>query len=292
MTALPTLFVSHGAPTLALAPEDTGEALARVARKLTRPEAILMVSAHWDTQRPAVSAAEQPETIYDFYGFPEALYRLTYPAPGTPPLARRVKDLLDTAGLPTEIDPRRGLDHGAWVPLRMMFPDADIPVTQLAIQSHRGPDYHYRLGQALRALPSESILVIGSGSLTHNLAEFGGYYRNEGQTPDYVRAFQDWMHEKLATHDVDALLDYRRRAPGAVRAHPTEDHLLPLFVALGAAPEAHEARRIHDSVTYGVLAMDIYAFAPLSQEFGEAKRPVLRTQSGCEAEKLGHEVLS
>lgn len=262
MTAMPTLFVSHGAPTLAMEPGQAGASLEELARTLPRPEAILVVSAHWETPAPMVSAAQQPDTIYDFSGFPEALYRMRYPAQGAPALAARARSLLDAARLQAGIDPARGLDHGAWVPLRYLYPDADVPVTQLSIQPQLSPVHHYRVGEALRPLVEEGVLILASGSLTHNLSEFRG---RTPQVAPYVREFQQWMKEAIDRKDVAALLDYRRLAPHAVRAHPTDEHLLPLFVALGAAGTSGTARRITEEVTFGVIAMDAYVFEPLPQ---------------------------
>lgn len=259
MTALPTVYVSHGAPTLALDPGHTGFALAALGRELPRPEAILMVSAHWETARPTTSTAPRPETIHDFGGFPDELYRMTYPAPGAPDVARRAKELLDAAGIGAELDPRRGLDHGAWVPLRFLYPAADIPVTQLSIQPPLGPGHQYRVGEALRALREAGVLIIGSGSLTHNLQEL----RMGGARPaaePYALAFQQWVYQAIKASDIAALLDYRRIAPQAVRAHPTDEHFLPLFVALGAAGSFISARRVNDEITFGALAMDAYLF--------------------------------
>jgi 4,5-DOPA dioxygenase extradiol len=257
MTSMPTLFISHGAPMLAVEPGAAGAALAALAPAIPKPTGILMVSAHWETDAPMASTAARPETIHDFGGFPAELYRIQYRAPGAPALAQRVKALLGAHGLPATLDPQRGLDHGAWVPLLYLYPDADVPVAQLSIQSHLGPEHHYRLGEALRPLREEGVLIAGSGSLTHNLYEFRG---RATQIAPYVRQFQDWMKAALEARDVQALLDYRERAPDAVRAHPTDEHLLPLFVALGAAGAGDGARRITDEVTYGVIAMDSYVF--------------------------------
>ncbi len=259
MTSLPTVFVSHGAPMLALDPGATGRSLAALAAAMPRPEAILIVSAHWDTAAPRVSSMTRPRTIHDFHGFPEALYRLDYPAPGAPQLASRVQALLAESGIAAGLDAERGLDHGAWVPLRLMYPDAVIPVTQLSLQSRLGPAYHYRLGRALLVLRHEGVLVMGSGSLTHNLGEIGSHAA-DGPQASYVGEFREWMQETLEAGDLDGLFDYRDHAPHAVRAHPTEEHLLPLFAALGAAGAQPEVRHIHDGVTYGILAMDIFAF--------------------------------
>ena len=261
MTALPTLYVSHGAPTLALDPGNTGPAQAALGRELPRPEAILMVSAHWETTRPAASTAAHPETIHDFGGFPDELYRITYPAPGAPDVARRAKELLDAAGIGADLDPRRGLDHGAWVPLRYVYPDADVPVAQLSIQPRLDPAHHYRVGEALRALRDAGVLIIASGSLTHNLSELRMTAAKPATEP-YALAFQEWIYQAINANDIAALLDYRRLAPQAVRAHPTDEHLLPLFVALGAAGGSVPARRVNDEITFGALAMDAYVFGP------------------------------
>jgi len=244
---------------LALEPGQAGAALTRLGRELPRPEAILMVSAHWETARPAASTAQKPKTIHDFGGFPAELYRLQYPAPGAPALARRVAELLDAGGMTADLEALRGLDHGAWVPLRYLFPDADVPVTQLSIQPHLDPSHHYRVGEVLQPLTREGVLVIGSGSLTHNLREVR-FNAPDGKSAPYVGAFQDWVQRTIGNHDLAALLDYRKQAPSAVRAHPTDEHLLPLFVALGAAGANSIAKRVTDEVTYSVVAMDTYVF--------------------------------
>ncbi len=260
MTLLPTLFVSHGAPTFALEAGTTGPALAALAKRLPRPRAILAVSAHWETEQPTVSAALTPETIHDFSGFPAPLYRLRYPAPGAPWLAERVADLLRSAAKLPAVDPVHGLDHGAWVPLMHMWPRADIPVAQMSIQSHLGPAHHFELGQALAPLAGEGVLVLGTGSVTHNLREFRMSQENEAVAP-YVAEFRDWMAGRLTAGDTSSVLDYRSRAPDAARAHPSEEHLLPLFVALGAAAGGRRNERAHAGVTYRVIGMDAYVFA-------------------------------
>ena len=260
--AQPVLFVPHGAPTVALRPGAAGAALATAAQALTRPRAIVIVSAHWDTATPTVGFADRPETVYDFWGFPEALYTLRYPATGCREAAQEVVAALAAAGLPVQQDERRGLDHGAWIPLRLMFPDADIPVIPLSIQSRGGPEAAWRLGRALAPLAARGFLVIGSGNLTHNLGDFQRAGRNGGQTPAYVRQFADWMADRLGARDLPALLDYRRQAPGAVQAHPTDEHLLPLYVALGAAGDPARIERFHAGIDDYVLAMDAYAFLP------------------------------
>lgn len=254
MTAL---FVSHGAPTVALAPGAAGQALSAWASGRDKPSAVLVVSAHWDSAAPCLGTADQPETLYDFWGFPEALYDLVYPARGAPQLAVAAQQLLDRAGLPASLDPRRGLDHGAWIPLRILYPEADVPVTALSIQSALGPHHHYRLGQALAPLAAQGVLILGSGSLTHNLR----HYRREDVEPAYVGQFQEWIRERLVAQDVASLLAYRELAPGAVEAHPSEEHLLPLMVCLGAAGTEFKVQRLYGGVYDAAIAMDSYVFS-------------------------------
>lgn len=251
-----TLFISHGAPSLVLEPGKTGDLLAALGQSLPRPEAILAVSAHWDTQQPRISTAPHPETIHDFGGFPPAMYEMQYPAQGAPELAQGVAEKLALHNIPVNIDPIRGLDHGAWVPLMLMYPDADIPVTQLSIQSHAGPRAHYALGQVLAGLQSQKVMLMCSGAITHNLHDFFTADRH-AKSLHYVQAFSDWMAEKIAENDIESLLNYRKLAPGGIRAHPHEDHLMPLFVALGAAAGKHSTRH-QPETTYGFLAMDAY----------------------------------
>lgn len=261
-TALPSLFVPHGAPTFALRPGVAGATLARAAARLPQPRAIIVVSAHWDTAVPTVGLAERPETIHDFWGFPAQLFRIQYPATGCREAAREVIERLNAAGFAAAGDPQRGLDHGAWIPLRMMFPDADVLVIPLSIQSHLRPAHHHALGRALAPLAARGFLVIASGNLTHNLGDFRQAYLQGGEAPAYVREFADWFWQRVKARDLAALLDYRQQAPHAVRAHPDDDHLLPFFVALGAGGEGGRVRRLHAGIDDYVLAMDAFAFQP------------------------------
>jgi len=256
----PSLFVPHGAPTFALRPGAAGAALSGVARGIGRPRAIVVVSAHWETDQPTVSLATRHETIHDFSGFPGELYQIRYPATGCPEAAREVAQALAAEDLPVEFDEHRGLDHGAWVPLRLMFPEADIPVVPLSIQPHRGPAHSLRVGRALAALRERGVLIVASGNLTHNLRDYFTAAHGGSGTPAYVREFADWIWQRLAARDVDALLDYRRLAPSGARAHPTEEHLLPLYVAIGAGGDAFTAQRVHAGIDDYVLAMDAFRF--------------------------------
>jgi 4,5-DOPA dioxygenase extradiol len=257
--SMPSLFLSHGSPTLPLTDTPARSFLSEFSGTLARPKAILVVSAHWETSVPTVSAVDRNDTIHDFRGFPQALYELRYPAPGSPAVAARTAELLRASGMDCRIDQSRGLDHGAWVPLLLMYPQADIPVLQLSLQPHLGTGHHLLMGRALAPLRQEGVLIIGSGSLTHDLSEFRGHGPND-PAPDWVNAFADWFHSALTTERTDDLLDYRRQAPFATKNHPSEEHLLPLYVALGAAGENARAERLHASATYSVLRMDVYAF--------------------------------
>lgn len=258
---LPTLFISHGSPMMAIENTPTHRFLTELGKTLPRPRAILVVSAHWETVGgPAVSVAARPETIHDFGGFPAELYELQYPVSGAPETAAEAALLLEAAGFPVKRSPTRGLDHGAWVPLRLMYPQADIPVTQVSIGHGDSPAHHEQMGSALQDLRNRGVLIIGSGSLTHNLQEYFGRTFTAA-VPSWVSEFDEWMYTRLQAKDRKSLLDYRTRAPFAVRNHPTDEHLLPLFVAMGAAGAAAQAQRLHAGYEYGVIAMDTYAFS-------------------------------
>jgi 4,5-DOPA dioxygenase extradiol len=253
--ALPVLFLSHGSPMHAIQPGAVRAVWERLARGLPRPRAILIASAHWETAVPAVTASATPETIHDFYGFPRPLYEIRYPAPGAPDVARRAVELLEKANFKAVADPHRGLDHGAWSPLLHMYPKADVPVVQIAVQTELGTRHHLELGRALAPLAREGVLIIGSGHLTHNLRD-----RSDGAPAAYARDFQDWVKQRIDAHALEELADYRRLAPGGVRAHPTDEHFLPLYVALGAAGADYRAERLYDGIEMGALAMDAYRF--------------------------------
>ena len=259
MTRLPALFVSHGAPTLAIEPGPAHRFLKTLGRDLGKPTAILVLSAHFNVPVSAVTANPAPDTIYDFYGFPDALYDMTYPAPGNPSLAHRVSELLSVAGIITRLDEDRGLDHGAWIPLSLMYPDADVPVVQLSIDSRKDAAYHFRLGELLAPLREEGVLIIGSGGATHNLAH-AMHAEHDAQLADWANNFREWLAETVESNGRSALANYRAVAPDARRNHPTAEHLLPLLCAMGAAEPGEPRRRIHASETYGSLAMDMYLF--------------------------------
>ena len=257
---MPSLFVSHGSPMMAIMDSPASRFLRQWAEAFEKPQAILMISAHWENRVvPAVSLAKKPETIHDFGGFPKALYRIRYDCPGAQDLARASVDLLRAEGFEAVAVPDRGLDHGAWVPLSLMYPDADIPVFQVSLIHGAGPREHHRMGLALNPLRDKGVLVIGSGSMTHNLLEYMESLPGD-PAPQWVSDFQIWMKAALESGRIDDLLNYREAAPHAARNHPTEEHILPLFVALGSCGEKAEAIRVHSSHAYGVIAMDMYAF--------------------------------
>ena len=253
---VPALFVSHGAPTFALEPGIAGAALSDLGRRLPSLAAVLVVSPHWITPGLRVTAGAQPATIHDFSGFPKALYELQYPAPGDPERAAEVVRLLCAAGLDATLDAQRGLDHGAWVPMRHLLPAASTSVLQLSMNDGLDAQGALRLGEALRPLREHGVLVVGSGSLTHNLGEFRGPAREAAYVADFVR----WIRQAVTARDLDALVDYRRRAPHAERAHPTEEHFLPLLVAVGAASASDRVEVIEAGTLYGMLSMESYVF--------------------------------
>lgn len=261
---MPALFVSHGSPMLIL---ETGAPahvfLTQLAAQLPRPRAVLVISAHWETAIPTVSAAAASDIIHDFYGFPAALYQRRYPAPGSPDTAARVVGLLDKAGLPVATHPSRGLDHGAWAPLSLMWPEADVPALQLSVQPQADAAAHLALGRALRPLLDEGVLVLGSGSATHNLRALdrrGG----DGPPADWSTGFTAWLTDRVVAGDAAAAADWLNRAPDARWAHPTDDHFLPLPVAWGAAGEGARGTLLHDSYMMGSLGMQAYRFEPTS----------------------------
>jgi 4,5-DOPA dioxygenase extradiol len=267
-TSFAPLFLSHGSPMTALEPGAAGAFWQRLGPAIEagagRPRAILVVSAHSLAREPLLMAAPRHTTVHDFSGFPEPLYRLRYDAPGAPDLAPRVAELIAAGGLPVHVSQDGGLDHGIWAPLRFMWPAADIPVLPLAFPPDWSPAKLFALGQALAPLADEGVLVYGSGSLTHNLRLVFAGARPPIDAPEIAEsaAFRDWFAEHAAAADWPALLDYRRQAPNGVLMHPTDEHLLPFYVAAGAGGEAQPARRLHASLTYGCLAMDAYAFGP------------------------------
>ncbi len=256
---LPTIFVSHGAPSLLLGQGPTFHFFEELGGTFPHPKAILCVSAHWESKRPAVTGSPQPITIHDFFGFPEQLYDIYYPASGDYHVARTVQQMLQESGIACDIDESRGLDHGTWVPLSLMYPAADIPVIQLSVQTSGGPDHHFQIGRVLQSLREQGVLIIGSGGATHNLREFGKFAVDALPEP-YAMDFDKWLSDSIQNANRDDLLNYKNTAPGATRNHPTEEHFLPLFVPLGAGGDGAKGKQLHKGFTYGILSMAAYAW--------------------------------
>jgi 4,5-DOPA dioxygenase extradiol len=267
--APPPLFVSHGSPMIALEPGAAGQFLGRLGPAIDaafgRPQAILAVSAHTIARVPQLLAAPRHEAVHDFGGFPPALYSLRYDAPGAPALAAEVRTRLLAAGVDAPLVAQGGLDHGIWTVLRYLYPRADVPVLPLAWSPSASPAQLFALGQALAPLAQQRVLLLATGSITHNLRRlFGPDGMPAIDAPEIAesRAFRDWFAERSAARDWPALFEQRSRAPHAREMHPTDEHLLPWFVAAGAGGEASAPVRLHESVTYGALGMDVYAFGP------------------------------
>lgn len=271
----PVLFISHGAATFAIEPGALGPELERLGKRMTGMQAVLVISPHWQTRRSVnVMTTAEPETMHDFGGFAPELYRLRYAAAGQPEIAARAALLLERAGFEVTLDDKRGLDHGAWVPLRHMFPEAGTPVFQVSMPQGLDAKGALHLGRALAPLRESGVLVVGSGSLTHNLYEVAARASNSAA---YAEEFAQWVREAVIRKDTDSLLSYRSEAPHAERAHPTEEHFLPLLVALGAAGDANDVIAIDGGMTYGVLSMDSFAWGV--NEFASTRRASTRRSS-------------
>ncbi len=256
----PALFISHGSPMFALEPGALGERLRQLGQSLQGVRAVLVVSPHWLTRGLGVMVTPQPETVHDFGGFPPALYQLQYPAPGAPEVAMRAAHLLHDAGFAVGVSDRQGLDHGAWVPLMHLLPDAKVPVFQVSLPHDITPEGALRLGQALAPLRDEGVLIVGSGSMTHNLHELRRMAGPAGACDPYVREFTDWVRAAVKARSTQAMAQYRTQAPHAVRAHPSDEHFLPLHVALGASSSEDAWELLGDEVRYETLSMESYAW--------------------------------
>ena len=255
----PAVFVSHGMPAIVVQPGPTHHFFRGLGQTFDRPKAVICVSAHWEAIRPMLTTANMPETIHDFSG-PPILFEKRYPAPGSPDLAQEALELLTHAGIDTGTDSSRGLDHGVWVPLILMYPEADIPVLQLSVQTELDPQHHLKVGRALQPLRKHGVLILGSGGATHNLAEIH-QYGVESSPPEYAVAFDTWLEETITRGQEDALLNYREEGPSASRNHPyPAEHFLPLFVPFGAAGPRAKGRVCHKAFMYGVLSMAAYAW--------------------------------
>lgn len=259
-----TFYISHGAPSLAIDKSIPARAFLQSFQEKVyskKPSSILIISGHWETSEPTVNVVDRNDTIYDFYGFPKSMYKIKYPAPGAPELAKKVKDLLGKSGFnPVKEDKKRGLDHGAWVPLMFMYPEADIPVCQLSVQTDRDATYHYNMGKALASLKEEGVLIIGSGSAVHNLRALGLHAEHNTISAPWASEFDTWLKDALLDGRYEDVKQWDKKAPHAKLAHPWPDHFYPLHVAMGAAGENAKAKLIHHSWNLGTLSYASYQF--------------------------------
>ncbi|GAA5106825.1 class III extradiol ring-cleavage dioxygenase [Orbus sasakiae] len=257
---LPVLFITHGSPMLAVEPGKTGPLLTQLGQQLDKLDikAILVISAHWITRdMPMLTSGEQLETIHDFGGFPRELYQIEYPAKGSPEVAQLIKKELEHDGIKVGLDDHRGLDHGAWIPLEYLFPKVNVPVIQLSIAWPMDAKQAIEFGQHLKTLRNQGILIIASGSMTHNLYDVG---YNDEQEASYIKPFVRWVESVVKAHDLNAMQHYRKLAPYAKQAHPTDDHFLPLIIALAASDKDEKVTELEGGITYQALAMNNYVF--------------------------------
>ncbi|KAL6338075.1 hypothetical protein AAG906_010642 [Vitis piasezkii] len=259
-----TFYISHGSPTLSIDESLPARHFLKSWKEKVMgqpPTSILVISGHWETHEPTVNVVPRNDTIYDFYGFPKPMYELKYPAPGAPELAKRVKELLMASDFKcVNEDKERGLDHGAWVPLMLMYPEADIPVCQLSVQTNRDGSYHYNMGKALAPLREEGVLIFGSGSATHNLRTINRNSDSKAAVVPWAYEFDTWLKEALLDGRYEDVNHYEEKAPHAREAHPWPDHFYPLHVAMGAAGKDAKAKLIHHSWSFGTLSYASYQF--------------------------------
>ncbi|WP_227935441.1 dioxygenase family protein [Alkalihalobacillus deserti] len=258
---LPSLFVAHGAPLLALEDNDYTQFLQSLGTLLPKPKAIVLFSAHWESSTQKVSDVDKFETIYDFGGFPEALYRIKYPAKGNETVTKEIVELFTTEGVPFEVDKTRGLDHGAWVVLKMLYPSADIPVISMSVNPHLTPEEQYKIGKSLSQFREKDILIIGSGGTVHNL----GVLRmgsDDGTIDQWALDFDEWIERHINNWDIESLFQYNSFAPAAQYAVPPHgnEHFVPLFYAMGAADHDRSAKLLHRSYRYGNLSHSVWQF--------------------------------
>ena len=256
----PSLFISHGAPDLLINPCPARTFLSELGPSLKRPKAIILVSAHHMSGDIEITSGAKPETIHDFWGFNPNLYEISYNASGDTSLAKAIEARLLKHDISPNLNPRRGLDHGAWVPLKLVFPKADVPVVQVSLNRYQDANWHFELGKILKSFRDQNIMIMGSGSLTHNLQAYSHNRSNiESPVPNWVSGFNDWIFEKISEGDIAAVTKALTIGPYANENHPTPEHFLPLIVAMGAGDISY-ARRLHHSYTHGVLSMDAYRF--------------------------------
>jgi 4,5-DOPA dioxygenase extradiol len=254
---MPSYFFAHGAPSIVLEHNDYTQLLKTFREHTPRPKAIVLFSAHWEETVQSIGAAETYETIYDFGGFQDELYRMTYPAPGDRTLSEQVQSLFSKHNIQSVLDEKRGLDHGAWAILKLLYPEADIPVIALSVNRLLSNEQQYQMGQALSELREQNVLIIGSGGTVHNLRRLN--WGSEG-IDEWAGQFDNWLQEKLETWDTEALFHYRELAPYAREAVPTSEHFIPLLLAMGTGDANRQAKLIHRSYQYGNLSLSCWQF--------------------------------
>ncbi|AIM15069.1 MULTISPECIES: class III extradiol ring-cleavage dioxygenase [Neobacillus] len=257
---LPSFFIAHGSPLLAIENNEYTHFLNDLGRNLPRPKAIVIFSAHWESQVQQVSEVEQYSTIYDFGGFDPALYTIQYPAKGNHDVSKEIKDLLTANGIPFSIEKKRGLDHGSWVVLRLLYPNADIPVIAMSVNPNLTPQEQYKIGKSLSVLRAKDILIIASGGTSHNLMALN--WADNGEITPWALEFEDWLAHHLHQWDLDSLFKYDSLAPNAQYAVPPhgKEHFIPLFYAMGAADDVQKAKLLHRSFRYGSLTHSVWQF--------------------------------
>jgi 4,5-DOPA dioxygenase extradiol len=254
---MPSYFFAHGAPSIVLENNAYTSFLKDFAAQTPKPKAIVLFSAHWESRLQTISAVDTYSTIYDFSGFQDELYQMTYPAKGERSISDQIQSLLTEHGIPNQMDEGRGLDHGAWAVLKLIYPDAEIPVVALSVNRYLTNAQQYQIGKALTALREQDILIIGSGGTVHNLRRLN--WHTQG-SDDWASSFDTWLQSKLETWDLEALFDYRDQAPYATESVPTNEHFIPLLLAMGAGDTNRQAKLLHRSYQYGNLSLSCWQF--------------------------------
>jgi len=256
---LPSLFIAHGAPLLAVENNEYTQFLTQLGKTLPRPKAIILFSAHWESSMQRVSEVDTYETIYDFGGFDPELYRIKYPAQGNQQISQEIKELFTKNGVPFEVEKQRGLDHGAWVVLRLLYPNADVPVISMSVNSNLKPEEQYQIGKSLAALRADDVLIIASGGTVHNLRAVKWA---DNEIDQWAVDFDNWLADHLTKWDLDSLFKYDSLAPNAEYAVPRygNEHFIPIFYALGAADDSRKATLLHRSYRYGNLSHSVWEF--------------------------------